>query len=80
MVAITTSWYFPDDRLMISKNLLIRQIYIVISNGIILGKCVIKGRIKMIILTMDSNDIPSMALLDSLVRICFRQGNDAPDI
>lgn len=66
---------------MISENAFIIQIEIVVADFFfVISECIVKCRIQMIILSVDSNYIPGMPVLDFLVRICLRQRNDTPDI
>ena len=72
-----------DQRLMVTEDAFVIQIKIIIADAdrtvFVFSESIVEGGIQMIILAVDPDNIPGMAVFDPLLRIVSADGDDAPD-
>ena len=72
-----------DQWLMVTEDVFVIQIKIIVADTdriiLVSAKCIVKSGIQMIILSVDSDNVPGMAVFDTFFGIISADGDNTPD-
>ena len=77
--AVTAGRDREENRFVVPENGPVIQTKVIIADRSFAGKSVVKGSVQMVILAVEPDDIPCMAILNPLFRVVAADRNDAPD-
>ena len=83
VAAVRTGRRRCDQRFMIPENIFVIQIEIVIADAdrsvLIFAQSIVEGGIQMIVLPVDADNVPGVAVFNAFFRIVSADGDDAPE-
>ena len=78
LIALAAGGDRIDHRLVIPEQAVVVRVEVVIPDDAVMAQGVVKGGVQMDILAIQFQNIPGVAVLDTLFRVGLGDGNDAP--
>lgn len=83
VVSIRAGRCRSDQWFMVTEDVFVIQIKIIVADAdrtvLVFAKSIVKGGIQMVVLSVNPDNIPGVAVLDPFFRIVSADGDDAPD-